>query len=202
MAREVVIGGETFKRRNPLAVWLLLPFITLGIYFFVYWYKINNEARRYLRDPSIQPGTSLLAVLLGWILIVPPFVTVFTTAGRVRRMQENARIPDRIDPWIALLLRFFFGLDILYLQVNLNKIWDAYGMSYPGAPYTAMPPPYPAPPGYGPPQYPGGVAVPPGYGPPQYPGGPPVPPGYGPPQYPGGAPVPPGYGPPPPPPPQ
>ena len=202
MAREVVIGGETFKRRNPIAVWLLLPFITLGIYFFVYWYKINNEARRYLRDPSIQPGTSLLAVLLGWILIVPPFVTVFTTAGRVRRMQENARIPDRIDPWIALLLRFFFGLDILYLQVNLNKIWDAYGMSYPGAPYAATPPPYPVAPGYGPPQYPGGAAVPPGYGPPQYPGGAPVPPGYGPPQYPGGAPVPPGYGPPPPPPPQ
>jgi hypothetical protein len=173
MAREVVIGGETFKRRNPIAVWLLLPFITLGIYFFVYWYKINNEARRYLRDPSIQPGISLLAVLLGWILIVPPFVTVFTTAGRVRRMQENARIPDRIDPWIALLLRFFFGLDILYLQINLNKIWDAYGMSYPGAPYTTMPPPGAMPPWGAPPPY-----APP---PPQYPGGPPSPLGYGPP---------------------
>jgi hypothetical protein len=173
MAREVVIGGETFKRRNPLAVWLLLPFITLGIYFFVYWYKINNEARRYLRDPSIQPGTSLLAVLLGWILIVPPFVTVFTTAGRVRRMQENARIPDRIDPWIALLLRFFFGLDLLYLQVNLNKIWDAYGMSYPGAPYPATPPPGAMPPWGAAPPY-----APP---PPQYPGGPPSPPGCGPP---------------------
>jgi hypothetical protein len=169
MAREVVVGGEIFKRRNPLAVWLFLPFITLGIYFFVYWYKINNEARRYLRDPSIQPGISLLAVLLGWILVVPPFVTVFTTAGRVRRMQENAGIPDRIDPWIALLLRFFFGLDILYLQVNLNKIWDAYGMSYPGAPYNARPP-----------QYPGGAPIPPGYGPPQYTGGAPAPPGYGP----------------------
>jgi hypothetical protein len=121
-----MLGGETFKRRNPIAVWLLLPFITLGIYFFVYWYKINNEARRYLRDPSIQPGTSLLAVLLGWILIVPPFVTVYTTAGRVRRMQEYAGVPDRIDPWIALLLRFCFGLDLLYLQVNVNKVWDAY----------------------------------------------------------------------------
>jgi len=181
MARQVNLGGEIFKRRNPIGVWLVLPFITLGIYFFVYWYKINNEARRYLRDPSIQPGISLLAVLLGWILIVPPFVTVYTSAGRVRRMQENARIQDRIEPWIALLLRFFFGLDLLYLQVHLNKVWNAYLGSYASAPY---PPPLPPP---------GAMPDPaaPAYGPP-----------YRPPPYPGVTPAPPGYGPPPPPPPR
>jgi hypothetical protein len=170
MAQEVTIGGEIFKRRNPIAVWLILPLVTLGIYFFVYWYKINNESRRYLRDPSIQPAISLIAVLFGWILIVPPFVTVFTTAGRVRRMQENAGVPDRIDPWIALLLRFFFGLDILYIQVNLNKVWDAYLMSYAAAQYPPMPPPgampYPGASPYGSPPYPGAAPVPPGYGPP------------------------------------
>jgi len=162
MAQPLVIGGETFKRRNPFGVWLGLPFITLGIYFFVYWYKINNEARRYLRDPSITPGVSLLAVLLGWILILPPFVTAYTTAGRVRRMQEQAGIPDRCEPWLALFLRFIWGLDVLYLQFNLNKVWDAYLRTGPG-PYPPMRPPgasgYPSwPPGVGP--YP-----PPGYPP-------------------------------------
>ena len=62
MAQQVVIGNETFKRRHPVGVWLGLPLITLFIYYFVWYYKINNEARRYLRDPSIRPGISLLAV--------------------------------------------------------------------------------------------------------------------------------------------
>ena len=177
MAQPVVVGGETFKRRSPIGVWLGLPLITLGVYFFVYWYKINNEARRYLRDPSINPGVSLLAVLLGWILIVPPFVSVYTTAGRVRRMQENARIQDRIDPWIALLLRFFFGLDVLYLQINLNKIWDAYLGVGAGPAYPAMPPPGFPPHSSASPGWPPGAAG--------YPGIPPAPP-YDPPAPPPG----------------
>jgi hypothetical protein len=71
MARSVVVGGEQYKIRNIVGVWLGLPLITLGIYHFVWWYKINNEARRYLRDVRISPGLSLLAILVGWLLIVP-----------------------------------------------------------------------------------------------------------------------------------
>src|SRR5437016_2352868 len=131
MAQQVVIGNETFKRRNPAAAALGLPLITLGVYYFVWYYKINNEARRYLRDPSIRPGISLLAVTLGFFILVPPFVSIYRTAGRVRRMQENAQIADRCEPWIALvlalLLRFvLFSLDTLYLQIQLNTVWDAY----------------------------------------------------------------------------
>jgi hypothetical protein len=157
MARQVVVGGEAFKRRNPIGVWLGLPFITFGIYFFVWWYKINNEARRYLRDPSIRPGISLLAALLGWILIVPPFVTVYTTAQRVRRMQDAASISgDRCNPWIALLLRFVFALDVIYLQMSLNQIWDAY-LRLGQLPSPAFPPQIFA----GPPAPPPGPGAPP-----------------------------------------
>ena len=139
MAQQVVIGNETFKRRHPVGVWLGLPLITLFIYYFVWYYKINNEARRYLRDPSIRPGISLLAVTLGAFIIVPPFVSIYRTAERVRRMQTNAQIPDRCEPWIALLLAFVYGLHILYLQIQLNTVWDAYLRPGTG------PPPYPTP---------------------------------------------------------
>lgn len=140
MAEQIVIGTETFKRRHPLAVWLGLPIITLGIYHFVWHYKVNDEARRYLRDPTIRPAISVLALLLGWILIVPPFVSIYRTGGRVRRMQANAGIPDRCEPWIALILAFIFGLHSLYLQSQLNRIWDAYSrpgllpQAYPSSP--------------------------------------------------------------------
>ena len=126
MARTVVIGPNTFKRRSPLGVWLGLPLITLGIYYFVWYYKINNEARRYLNDESIRPGISLLAITLGGFLILPPFFSYYNTGKRIRRMQEQAGIAQRIEPWVGLLLMFLWSLGIFYMQYHLNKIWDAY----------------------------------------------------------------------------
>lgn len=126
MAREIWIQGEHYKRRNIFAVWIGLPFITLGIYTFVWYYKINNEARRFLRDPSIRPALSVLAILFGWIIIVPPFVSTYRTAGRVRRMQEQVGLTTFISPVLATVLLVVFNLHRLYLQNELNRVWDRY----------------------------------------------------------------------------
>jgi len=126
MARTVVVGNDTFKRRNIVGVWLGLPLITLGIYPLVWHYKVNNEARRYLRDNTIRPGISLLAITLGAILIVPPFVSVYRTCSRIKRMEEQAGITSQIEPVLGLLLVFVFGLNSLYMQSHLNSIWDAH----------------------------------------------------------------------------
>jgi hypothetical protein len=148
MARTVVIGNETFKRRNLVGVWLGLPLITFGIYHLVWYYKVNNEARRFLRDDSIKPGISLLAITLGAFLIIPPFISVYQTGVRIQRMQERAALASRIEPIIALLLTFVFGLHTLYIQSHLNQIWDTYlrsGTAQPGAAPPArtasLPPP-------------------------------------------------------------
>ena len=151
MAEIVRADGQEFKKRNIFAVWLGLPIITLGIYTFVWYYKINDEARRYLRDESIRPGISVLALSLGWILILPPFISIYRTAERVRRMQEQAKIGTRIEPVLALLAVFFFSLWTLYIQEMLNRIWDSYlfgrSATQPGValPPTG-PPPIPPPP--------------------------------------------------------
>jgi hypothetical protein len=126
MARTVVIGNETFKRRNIVAVWLGLPLITFGIYSYVWHYKVNNEARRYLGDNSIRPGISLLAMTLGAFLLVPPFVSVYRTCSRIQRMEEKAGITARIEPVLGLIFIFVLGLHSLYMQSHLNGIWDAY----------------------------------------------------------------------------
>jgi hypothetical protein len=150
MAQVVTVDGRQYKKRNIVAVWLGLPLITLGVYYFVWYYRINDEARRYLDDPSIQPVVSLLAVLLGWVLIVPPFVSIYRTAGRVRRMQQRAGLASLCTPWIALVLAFVFSLDRLYLQMSLNDIWDRHlagSPAYPSPP--ALPPPVTPPPAPG-----------------------------------------------------
>jgi len=134
MAQTVVVGGETFKRRNIVGVWLGLPLITFGIYHLVWYYKINNEARRFLRDEGIKPAISLLAITLGAFLIIPPFVSVYQTGVRIQRMQERAGLPSRLEPVVALLLTFVFGLHTLYIQSHLNQIWDMYLRSGPAQP--------------------------------------------------------------------
>ena len=72
----------TPKTRNPISV-LFLALFTAGIYYYHWYYSINNEAAAISRDEKANPGLSLLAVTLGWILIVPPFVSHWRTARRV-----------------------------------------------------------------------------------------------------------------------
>jgi Domain of unknown function (DUF4234) len=144
MATTVVIGNSSYKRRNPLAVWIGLEIITLGVYHLVWWYKINDEARRFLDDPSIRPALSVLALFPGVILIVPPFVTIWTTTGRIAAMQERAGRPGgRASPLISVLLAFVFSLHLLYMQMELNQIWDAYLRGGPHGATAALPPAVP-----------------------------------------------------------
>jgi hypothetical protein len=146
MSQTVMVGNQTYKRRNVVGVWLGLPFITLGIYSYVWIYKVNDEARRFLRDDSIKPGLSVLAFIPGFILIVPPFVAVYRLGTRIARMEEAAGLPSRASGGIGLLLAFVFSLYPLYYQSHLNGVWDRYyqGSTMPTPP--ALPPPVLPPP--------------------------------------------------------
>jgi hypothetical protein len=124
MAETITTDGNTYVKRNPWGV-LGLSIITLWIYWFYWYFKVNDEARTYLRDESINPGVSLLAVLIGWVLIVPPFVSAYHTAQRVERIQEQAGTGRRISPGIAIVLYIFIGIFYgWYLQSELNAAWD------------------------------------------------------------------------------
>jgi hypothetical protein len=67
--------------------------VTLGIASLVWYFKINADAKRLAlthsdtetRARGWSPGMSILAVTLGGLLIVPPFVSVWGTWSRVRQ---------------------------------------------------------------------------------------------------------------------
>jgi hypothetical protein len=122
------------KRRNPVLVWLVWPLITFGVYFFVFWYKINREARDFDDRIEVDPALSLVAVLFGPLIVVPPYVSVYNTGKRINRMQESAGLAPSCNPWIGFILTFLFGLHVLYYQMELNRIWDHYGDPGEGAP--------------------------------------------------------------------
>ena len=91
MAQELTISaGARVKIRSPWGVFFL-ALVTLGIYYLVWYYKINRE----LRDFGIgtSPVTSVLAISIGGLIIVPPFVSMWNTLGRISEAEERAGSP-------------------------------------------------------------------------------------------------------------
>jgi ACR3 family arsenite efflux pump ArsB len=139
MAEMVTTHGQQYMKRNPLGV-LGLSIITLGIYFFVWYYKINDELRRVQHDETISPMRSLMAMIFGWLIIVPPFIAMWNTAKHVQGMETRLGVTQTVEPAIAVILMFLFSLgNGIYLQDHLNRGWDAAAgrMAVPVAPPVA-----------------------------------------------------------------
>jgi len=143
VAELVTIDGQSYVKRDPLGV-LGLSFITIGIYWFYWYYKINDEIRRYEKDDSVRPGIALLAVTLGWIIIVPPFLSMYNTSKHIVRMEEGAGVTQVLSPALNIVLLIVVGIATgLYSQEHLNKVWGAAVVLRlpPPAPGTIPPPP-------------------------------------------------------------
>jgi hypothetical protein len=119
--------GRAGKTRNIWLTWLVWPLLTLGIYHFVWWYKINREARDFDENIAVEPVLSLLAITVGWLIIVPPYVSIYRTGSRIGQMQEDAGMERSCNGWIGLVLSFFVSLHSLYYQYELNRIWARLG---------------------------------------------------------------------------
>jgi hypothetical protein len=150
MAYEMKLRGteHEVKVRNPWAV-ALLPIITLGIYHLVWWYKINKELKAYGEakgyDLGQNPTNSLLALIPGFLLIVPPLISYYRGTERV---QGASKIAGRepVNGWIVLVLYLLLAPGMwFYLQSSLNEVWEQEAEPLPGqdappAPSDSMPP--------------------------------------------------------------
>jgi hypothetical protein len=145
MAETVTINGQQYLKRNPLGV-LGLTFITLGIYGLYWYYKVNEEIQRYTGDQTISPSRSLLAVIPGFLLIVPPFIAYYNTANHIVRMEEQRGIAAQISPALVVVIALVLWIGMAaYVQEHLNRVWDAASMpgQAPAASPAAPPPPPP-----------------------------------------------------------
>jgi hypothetical protein len=125
MAEIVTIEGQPYKKREPLGV-LGLSIITLGIYWFYWYYKINDEIRHFQKDDNVRPGIALLAVTLGWLIIVPPFISVYNTSLHVVQMEQGAGIQQELSPALNVILLLVVAVGVgMYSQEHFNRIWDA-----------------------------------------------------------------------------
>ena len=142
MAEIVSIQGQRYLKRNPLGV-LGLSFITLGIYFFYWYYQVNDELRRFERDETISPVRSLMAIIFGWIIIVPPFIAMYNTAKHVQAVEQRLAIQPQLEPALVIVIMLFVSIgNGVYVQEHLNRIWDrTSGAAAPSLPTDPSVPP-------------------------------------------------------------
>jgi len=145
MAEQLLIGPSRarVKLRSPWAV-ALLPFITLGIYHLVWWYRVNRELRDVGHGNGVDlgqsPTSSLLALFPGALIIIPPFVSYWRGTYRI---VGAARLTgtEPVNGWIALVLFIVIQPAYwAYLQSSLNKAWAAAARGPTDAPVDGAPP--------------------------------------------------------------
>lgn len=123
MAQTLELGTVQVKQRHIFG-WLGLGIITLGIYVYVWYYKINRE----LRDlgeaygdeelASIKPGLAVLAIFIP----IANFVSMHRAGTRVIRAQRLVNRPVDYGMgmhWLLIILGFW----PCYVQSGLNNVW-------------------------------------------------------------------------------
>jgi hypothetical protein len=117
MAEIVMLEGQQYKKRNPWGAWgwswLIVPY-------FVWYYRANDEARRYLRDESINPTLSLLSQFVPIVNLI----SIWRTGERINRMQRQVGLPESVQPILGLIASLFYVLHVVYYQSEVNKVWD------------------------------------------------------------------------------
>lgn len=130
---EVSIGAAaSVKIRNPVHV-LLLDLVTLGVYGVIWYSKVNRELAmlgriRHTSELGENPRNSLLAVVPGFVIVVPAVVSILNTAKRLRAAQGLVAIPeaDYVNIPLAFALMFFLPpVGSWYFQKRLNNVWHA-----------------------------------------------------------------------------
>jgi hypothetical protein len=125
---QITDRGQIAKIRNPWAV-AGLTLITLGIYYLVWYFKVNREMADWGEqnkvDIGTSPGMSVIAITLGAVLIIPPLVSIWGTGKRMQLTQRAAGVHGGSGLlWFVLHVIPLVSLFApTYLQFQLNNAW-------------------------------------------------------------------------------
>lgn len=143
MAQEVEFGDGGGGKVRSFGVGLLLTIVTLGIYYWFWYYLVNDELKDIGRSRGDQglatssPAWSVAAVSVGGWLLLPPLLSVFNYGRRIQRAQRLVGTPssEQINPTVSFL-SYLFGFLIVpalyhywYVTKHQNRaVLDAAGI--------------------------------------------------------------------------
>jgi hypothetical protein len=118
-------GRPLGRPRHPLGV-LVLTYLTAGVYFYYWVYRVLRECGDYTGRRDADPRVELTLMLLFPLYGV--YVAVFRLPGVIRHAQVQAGLPEhallRESP-LFLNPCFYFALPLLAMsyQEALNQVW-------------------------------------------------------------------------------
>jgi uncharacterized membrane protein len=136
VARKVQArGAGTVKVINPWIAFLL-AIVTLGLYY-IFWYGIRNSELNDFGEAAspgpeneleVRPFWAIVAITIGGLLIVPPFISQWRFYKRIGRGQELVGLEHRISHVTGVLLfalaYILLPFEIAYAQHHLNRLWE------------------------------------------------------------------------------
>ncbi|WP_026919499.1 DUF4234 domain-containing protein [Gordonia shandongensis] len=111
------------RKQGPWSLWWLTG-ITLGIYYFVWYQRVNDELVAMTGRPAESWGA-------WWSQLVPIYGAVGLHHTAVRLNDAHAAIgsPTRVSPTVAWLWApVWFGSHTRYLQRRMNLLADAHAV--------------------------------------------------------------------------
>jgi hypothetical protein len=132
MAQAIAIRGSNYtgKERNPLGV-IGLSMITFGVYGIFHYYYVNKELAelgkaRGITELGDNPMLSVIAIVPGFFLIVPPFISLWNTWKRQQHARQLFGVQQGIDQVPGFLLHLFIGVvGVWFLQQGQNGLLEA-----------------------------------------------------------------------------
>ncbi len=133
MTREIDAYGARARLWSPLAT-VGLTIVTLGVYGVVWYHRVNCELRDYGRAydderlASSDPRRSVLALVPGLLLVLPPLISAAGFLGRVRRVQRYGQ-GELASGWLVgtmIVIPVFLPAIPGYVQSTLNVLWGRY----------------------------------------------------------------------------
>lgn len=127
MAQEVEFGNGGAGKIRSFWVGLGLTVVTLGIYYWFWYYLVNDELKDIGAAKGDQnlgqssPAMSVAAVTVGGFIIVPPYLSVFNYGKRIQRAQRLAGVDvsQQINPTLAFLL-YFPGVFLFFIPLFIH----------------------------------------------------------------------------------
>lgn len=120
-AQQAYVPGAGFQVRNPVAEWLLCLFVPF--YGLFWYYRLCKEIGEWSGGRiHTSPGTSLLAVTLGGMVVVPAIISINGTMNRLRQCQQMAGVEPRASFWGYLGRMFLFGYAYKWITDQTNEL--------------------------------------------------------------------------------
>lgn len=114
-------SGGAIKTRDSIVEWLLSAFVP---FYSLYWlHRASKEMQEWSGGRIDYNATStLLALTVGWIVIVPGFVALASFQGRVREAQRMAGVEQKASFGKFFLFLLLFGYGYKWSQDQFNEI--------------------------------------------------------------------------------